>query len=121
MPFYAGNKLARGGPRPGSGRKSDALKAELQDLIRETVPREKLKSIIEVMSHLANAGDTKAAAWLFDRLYGRPVQHLEVSDEAESVPYDLSRLTEEELDTLERLTRKAALVSNDDSNGEIAP
>lgn len=117
MPFEAGNKLARGGSRPGSGPKPDQLKQELQALLAEAVSRDRRKDILEMMMFRALSGDAKCAAFLFDRMYGKPVQHLEIATEETSgpPPVDLSRLTAEELAVLERLMRKAAI---DGADGE---
>lgn len=119
MPFAAGHKLATGGSRNGAGRKPDALKRELKDLLDKAVPQDKRLAILEILSHMAHAGNVKAATFLFDRMYGKPVQTLEIADSVadEDERLDLSKLSAEELKTLDALMRKAAVEPDSDSAG----
>lgn len=52
----------------------------------------------------------EAATWLADRGFGKPVQAIghEIQEDTQN-PYDFSRLTRQELDTLERILIKAEL------------
>jgi len=51
----------------------------------------------------------EAATWLADRSFGKPVQAIDNISEEPQKPYDFSRLSGKELETLERILIKAQL------------
>lgn len=110
MPFQTGNKLAPGGKRPGAGRKPDAVRQELTDLLNETIDTEDRRDVLRMLSARARSGDVKAIGLLMDRLWGKVPSTNETTEEEEepTSPLDLSLLTSEELVTLEYLMRKAS-------------
>ena len=69
---------------------------------------ERQEAILGALAEKAAAGDVHVAAFLFDRLYGRPAaaptRTLSVPNEES--PYDLRKLDDEELATLSHLLDK---------------
>lgn len=63
------------GRKPGSRPKAQAMAA----LVEATVDEDRLRGIIRKLADLATAGDIHAASWIFDRLFGRPRQQVEIS------------------------------------------
>lgn len=90
----------------------------LEHTLQEVVTRERLEYILEKIMRSAADGNLKAAAFLFDRTYGKPAgtprDAPTEADETEERALDLTRLTDEELDTLASLLKKA-------SDTEISP
>src|SRR5689334_14525990 len=67
----------RGGARPGAGRKSNAEKSGLQEILSTAWPRARRVRTIKRLAESAEEGDTKAAGLLLGYAYGRPVQPVE--------------------------------------------
>jgi hypothetical protein len=118
MAFEAGNRAAAGGARAGAGRKPDPLKALLQELLDKAVDAEAWGEIFKVLACRAQAGDIKAAGMLLDRKFGRAPQTIEIEGGESEHTLDIGRLSDEELDRLGCLLRKAAGV---DGDGGAAP
>ena len=75
--------MAKGGYRPGAGRKKGfkAIEAEkAREYIASRVSKE-LEPIIDKAIEQAKAGDQTARRDLFDRAYGRPRETVEVQSE----------------------------------------
>jgi hypothetical protein len=112
MRYPPDNRTPRSGARLASGRKAAERRRELEQLFLEVIPPERRRAILEQITLSAAQGDLRAAAFLFDRIYGKPVglpNHDESSEanEAEIRAPDLSRLTDHEVETLACLLRKA--------------
>lgn len=73
MPFEPGNTHGVGGARPGAGRKPLARRRAFDALLDRAVPEERRIAILEMIGRFGQAGDPGAAAFLFDRIYGKPV------------------------------------------------
>jgi hypothetical protein len=74
---------AKGGARPGAGRKPNALKTEHNALFDAAWPLDRRKAAIQRLSDLAEKGDDeialKAAEILFNRVYGKATERKEVA------------------------------------------
>lgn len=68
----------RGGPRPGSGRKSKAEEAGLNELIDSVWPEEKKRKFFESLVRRAMNGNMFAAKLLLEHRYGKPRQRVEL-------------------------------------------
>lgn len=77
MPFEPGHKLAKGGARPGAGRKSDKDLQELQRVMAEACPYDERVDAFRVMVARAKSGDAGMMKLLFGYLYGTPVQRMQ--------------------------------------------
>lgn len=84
----------------------------LTDLLKEALEQEhnktgktKKQMIIDKMYELANEGDVSILKYLFDRIDGKPLQQIETKILEEEA--DMSRYTDEELEQLAELNRKA--------------
>jgi hypothetical protein len=66
------------------------------------------RAIVDVMVGKAMEGDVRAAAFLFDRFYGRPAVAAlpEMDSEEEVRRMDLRRLGEDDLETIEGILRR---------------
>jgi hypothetical protein len=84
MPFAKGNKLGRGGTRPGAGRKPLQRKRAFDELLDKAVPEPRRVAILEMLARFGEAGNPMAAAFLFDRIYGKPVT-LDISDALDEI------------------------------------
>src|SRR4051794_1261710 len=90
-------RVNNGGARPGAGRKSDALRAELRRLIDEAISPQDWKEILAMVSRFARSGNLNACEFLLDRKFGKPTQTVEdISDAEPETPYEVSRLDPEE-------------------------
>ena len=108
MGFERGNKLAAGGARTGSGPKPALTTQSLRELLDATVPDATRRTILKKQVELAKEGNTKAAAFVFAYCFGKPKM---LPDEPVIPPrpgYDLSKLTDEELNDFTRLAEKCA-------------
>jgi len=74
---------AKGGARPGAGRKPNALKAEHNALFDAAWPLGRRKAAVGRLASLIETGDPeialKAAEILFNRVYGRPTERKELA------------------------------------------
>jgi hypothetical protein len=66
-----------GGARPGSGRKADPARLELESIMHAAVSREDRIAIVEKAVSLARAGSFSHAQLVLAYLYGKPPQRLE--------------------------------------------
>lgn len=75
-----------GGKRPNSGRKKKPQSEELRLLFDEACPVDQRERIIRSMTARAQAGDSRAAAFIFDRIYGTPISgdELKVREQVEA-------------------------------------
>lgn len=80
MAFKKGNKLAKGGPRPGSGRPHDEFKAKCQEIANSPKMFQWLRDIVD--GKITVDADVRLKAWdrLMDRGYGKPAQSLDVTN-----------------------------------------
>ena len=78
-----------------------------EGLFARALPVSRQEAILNALAEKVSSGDVHVAAFLFDRLYGRPSfaprRTLAVKPEQE---YDLRLLDDEELATLDRLLTK---------------
>lgn len=108
--FEKGNKLAKGGARPGAGRKPDWFKEEMQKLattdkavkfLKDCIEGEDVDEFItdqgECIPHRAKA-DTRIRAWeaVADRGFGRPTQQVHQTGTQGINLFQLIREAEEE-------------------------
>lgn len=77
--FEKGHKLAPGGAREGAGRKPDVVKQSLADLMDSTITLADRRAILKAVVEQAKLGDVRAATFIFDRLYGKPKETIEMS------------------------------------------
>src|SRR5450432_1249915 len=96
---------------PGGGRLSAARQRELERLFLEAFPPEKRSALLGALTEKALAGDVRAAAFLFDRIYGRPgaAPKPAESDETDGEHCDLRRLDDREMDVLDCLLEKCVV------------
>src|ERR1041384_7097891 len=80
--FLAGNRLAKGGARPGAGRKPEVVRDAEQKLLQKYGSATNLDRYFAKLDELANDADPDVALAavkvLLDRLLGRPRQPLEL-------------------------------------------
>lgn len=74
--FTKGNTLSRGNSGGGNKEKAKALKKALIEAVTE----EDIKAIVEKMKSQAKAGDSAARKELFDRLWGRAIQEVDIGE-----------------------------------------
>jgi hypothetical protein len=73
----------------------------------EALPPERQRAILEALVKKAGEGDVRIAAFLFDRLYGRPGAAKAATTEGAAGPhFDLSRLADSEFNILVHLLEK---------------
>ncbi len=97
-------RIRNGGARPGAGRKAKAAERELRQLLKKSWPQEDREEAFRQASQRAALGSLDALKFLSAYAFGKPVQRVIVEDdkpEGTKAP-DLSQLTAEELDLLER-------------------
>lgn len=97
----------------------DKLLAEV--LGDENDENSEAKAILEAIAAKAKKGDTRAAEILLDRAYGKARQQVDMkhSGAVDTRPKrDLSKLSIEELETLERLVRKSTDSGDTDSQSQ---
>lgn len=109
---------SRGGPRPGAGRPTGArsratkqAKATLSELAQKHTA-----TALQVLVDVAKKGESEsarvaAANALLDRAYGKPRQAVEHSGNIGT--YDLSKLSDDELDRLENILGPLAFAGGD--------
>jgi hypothetical protein len=71
--------MARGGRRPGAGRKKKANDQTLKELLDGAWPDSRKEKAIEAQAKLAEHGDTRAFLALMAYGFGRPIEHHEIS------------------------------------------
>lgn len=111
---------SRGGRRPGAGRPAGArsratkqAKATLSELARAHTSVA-LKALVDVATKSeSDSAKVAAANALLDRAYGKPRQSVEHSGSVGT--YDLSKLSDDELDRLESILGPLALAGGDTS------
>lgn len=112
---------ARGGARPGAGRKPNvpdrATAAQRKSL--EEVARSHTETAIKALAEIAKSSESDAARVsaanaILDRGYGKPRQSIQHGGGID-VNFDLSGLTDDELAQLEYLRGKVAPVGGDPS------
>jgi hypothetical protein len=99
------------------------MPSETRDLLfDEALPPEKRRAILEALAEKAQAGDVRVAAFLFDRLYGRPAAAPapRPGQSSDSERIDLRRLDDREMETFAGLFEKAAGLERepDDPDGD---
>jgi hypothetical protein len=72
---------ARGGKRPGAGRKPNAARDELRLLLDEMVTTDERKQMLAVCRSYAQSGSLPHLQFLFSYLYGKPVERIEHTGE----------------------------------------
>jgi hypothetical protein len=74
---------AKGGARPGAGRKPSAIKLEHAALFDAAWPLERRKAAVHRLSQIAETGEDelalKAIELLLNRVYGKPTERKEVT------------------------------------------
>ena len=93
-----------GGARPGAGRKTKAADAELHRLLKKCWTKEDREAAFKVLAGRARLGSMEAIKFLSSYSFGKPIQRVMVDDDRDDDKgrTDLSQLTAEELDVLER-------------------
>jgi hypothetical protein len=71
--------MARGGRRPGAGRKKKAQDLSLKELLDVAWPDSRKDKAIEAQAKLADRGDTRAFLALMAYRFGRPIEHHEIT------------------------------------------
>ena len=71
--------MPKGGPQPGSGRKSKAEEAGLNALIDSAWPDEEKLKTFKILVSFANAGNTAAAQLLLAYRFGKPRERVDVT------------------------------------------
>lgn len=74
---------ARGGRRAGAGRKKDEFKAAFDAAAQKLVTPAQMEALVRSLVERALAGDTRAAALLFDRLLGKVESRVQVGGDAD--------------------------------------
>ena len=93
--FAKGNTLSRGNSGGGNNEKAKELKKALI----EAVTTKDIKAIVKKMKNQAKAGDAAARKELFDRLWGRAIQEIELEHSGSiSFTQALSKATKGEED-----------------------
>jgi hypothetical protein len=79
-------------------------------LFEETVPLETRRAVLRRLAQLAVDGDLRVAAFLFDRVYGRPTaaEPSEGVSDDHGLDFDLDRLNDREFNTVVRLLEKCS-------------
>jgi hypothetical protein len=92
-----------GGARPGAGRKSKAREAELERLLKKCWTKEQREEAFTKLAQRAALGSMEAVKFLAFFAFGKPVQRVLIEeDRPDKGKVDLSQLSKEELETLER-------------------
>lgn len=68
---------AKGGRRPGAGRKSKAEEAGLLEFLGAAFPQADRAAVIKALVVQAKNGNVKAAGLLLNYAYGKPAQRVE--------------------------------------------
>lgn len=79
--------MARGGARPGSGRKPGLTFAEMVS------PAEKKKFVEFILD--SYMGDMRLAHWMGDHLFVKPQQKVDVTTNGKELPVPIIKLSEE--------------------------
>jgi hypothetical protein len=101
--FIKGNRCGKGRPR------REVERAYLS-ILRDNVSASDAKAIVEQAVKDARKGDNVARKWIFDYLIGAPVQRIAPTDPSGEDEYrsiDLSRLTDDQLNTLAAIVASA--------------
>lgn len=109
----ADGRANNGGARAGAGRKAKAVEADLQQRLKRAIKGEEQKDELDkvfslwIKDAVADSGRIRAEARksLLAYLYGKPLQRLVVEEDPpddDRSRVDLSQLSKEELDVLER-------------------
>lgn len=113
-------KNQRGGKRPGAGRPKGAVSraTKAQRATLTELAREHTSTALNVLVEVAKRGESDsarvaAANALLDRAYGKPKQAHEHSGSIGT--YDLTKLSDDELDRLESILGPLALTGGDQS------
>jgi hypothetical protein len=93
-----------GGARHGAGRKTKAAEKELERLLKKCWPKEKREAAFKILGDRAALGSLEAFKVLAGYAFGKPMQRVLVEDDRDDDKgrTDLSQLTAEELEVLER-------------------
>ena len=83
--FQKGNTLSKG--NSGGGNKEDAKK--LKRTLIEAVSEKDIKLIVKKMVFQAKNGDAAARKELFDRLWGRAIQEVDIGDNTAKTIFDI--------------------------------
>lgn len=75
----AGQKGKSGGARPGSGRKPNEVRLELQNLLNEGWPLAERQKAIQKLAEQASQGNADAIKTLLAYAYGKPTERKEIS------------------------------------------
>lgn len=120
--------MARGGKRPGAGRKPGAKDraaagevASLSALARKHTP-EALRTLVNVATKgMSEAAQVTAATAILDRGYGRPMQSMEHSGpNGGPIKHDLSGLSDEQLAQLKDILGTATPLARGGAGGNQA-
>lgn len=86
--------MARGGARPGAGRKSKAEEAGVAELIDSAVTPADWRAIFKTVKKKAARGDTNSARFLAEYRFGKP--HQSIALEGGSLPVIVKVVYDEE-------------------------
>jgi len=93
--------------RASADRSRASAEQKWENLFVEALPPEQQREILKALADKAREGDVRVAAFLFDRLYGRPSAARPAPGESDDTErYDLRVLDDTELETLARLLDK---------------
>jgi hypothetical protein len=106
--------MPRGGKRPGAGRKPGAVSKQKRELA--ALAKEHASDALQVLITIAKKGESEAARVsaansILDRGYGKAPQAMKHSGSIGT--YDLTKLSEDELDRLESILGPLALAGGD--------
>lgn len=111
----------RGGWRPGSGRKPgkvSAAKRDLMDMAKGYAPKA-LKTLADIAAKgESESARVSAATAILDRAYGKPSQAVRHSGTIGT--YDLTKVSDEQLDQLEAILGPLADVGGDQGGEDAA-
>lgn len=97
-------RAKNGGARAGAGRKTRAAEKELYQLLQKCWTKEQREAAFKKLAERAALGSMEAIKFLSAYEWGKPVQRVLVEEDPpkQQGKVDLSQLSEEELEVLER-------------------
>jgi hypothetical protein len=93
--------MARGGKRPGAGRKPGKT-LRLLEMLNDKGTHDKTDYLAEFMNYLIDnyKEDTRLMVWMGDHIFGKAPQALDITTDGESLNGPMSDLPNEELEKI---------------------
>lgn len=106
--------MPTGGRRPGAGRKPGKVSKAKRELAE--MAKEHAAAALRTLAEIAKSGESEsarvsAATAILDRTYGKPTQAVQHSGALET--YDLSKVSDADLDRLEKILGSVAVAGGD--------